>query len=384
MHIITGLRVGGAETMLLKLIRAMDRDVFEPSVVSLSDMGALGAQIVALGVPVYTLDIKNALNVWRGAIRLRGIIRRTRPDLIQTWMYHSDLAGALVARLAGNPPVVWNIRRSDLSAVHSKRSYKWLIRLAALASRQLPAGIISCSERARDVHVYYGYRADKIVVIPNGFDLDRFYPDAELRAAVRAELAIPQSAQVVALIGRFDPQKDHSGFIEAAARVQQQLPACHFILCGAEITHANPILTESIEAHGPRNVHLLGIRDDMPRIYSAIDVLVSASSYGEGFPNVVGEAMSSAVPCIVTDVGESATIVGKTGRVVPPSRPDALAEAIVTMFDMPASERLELGAMARRRVRSLYSIEAIAASYQRYHETLIMSSRSSADTSDVD
>ena len=221
-------------------------------------------------------------------------------------------------------------------------------------SQWVPAQIISCSQRAKKVHAAAGYAPNKLHVIPNGFDLDRFVPDAGARASVRAELGLAADAALVGLIARFDVQKNQFGFIAAAAQIHLHRPDVYFLLAGTGVDDANAALNNAITLQGLQaNTFLLGRRDDVPRLMAALDVLAS-SSHGEAFPNVLGEAMACGVPCVVTDAGDSADIVGRTGRVVAVADMEALAEQLLDVLSLHAAERGVLGKQARERVQAEY------------------------------
>lgn len=371
-HLITGLNTGGAETMLYKLLSGMDREAFEPRVVSLTDVGPVGEKIRALGVPVHALGMRRGVPDPRGAWRLTRLLKKDRPHLVQTWMYHADLLGGLAARLAGGViPVVWGIRHSNLDPEGNKRTTIWTTRACAWLSHRLPAKIVCCSEASRRVHTALGYAAEKMVVIPNGFDLTAFKPDPEVREEVRRELGIPADALLIGLVGRFDPQKDHRNFVAAAALMSAAYPEVHYLLCGDGVSWDNHELAGWIDEVGLRQrFHLLGRREDMPRLTAALDI-ASSSSYGEGFPNVIGEAMACGVPCVVTDVGDSAFIVGDTGMVVPPRNPEALAQAWKKLMEMGPEGRKKLGEAARRRVLENFNLPDIVARYEGLYKEIV-------------
>lgn len=219
------------------------------------------------------------------------------------------------------------------------------------------------------VHVAAGYQADKMRVIPNGFDLGRFRPDDEARHALRTVIGVAAETPLVGLMARYDAQKNHAGFIEAAALIHRQLPAVHFVLAGEGIDDHNSTLTDAIQAHGLETfIHLKGRRDDMPSLMAALDVLASSSSYGEAFPNVLGEAMACGVPCVVTDVGDSAEIVGDTGRVVQSGDMAGLARHIVELLGLPPAQKLALSSEARMRVETNYEIGQVAGRYMSFYE----------------
>ncbi|MCX7901004.1 MAG: glycosyltransferase, partial [Burkholderiaceae bacterium] len=286
--VITGLATGGAEIMLQKVLERMTR-LRVGRVVALRSGGELEDRFRASGFDVVGLDMKPGVPDPRAVWRLAHVLRKDGADVVSTWMYHADIVGGLAARLAGLP-VVWSLRNSTLSPDATKLSTRAVVRACAALSHMVPAAIISCSYRARDVHIRLGYKASKFRVIPNGFDIGRFAPSNEARLAVRRELGISDDAPLVGLVARFDPQKNHAGFLEAAQSIHQQRPDVRFVMVGAGVTRDNPALTGDIRDRGLSGVvALLGRREDMPQLMAALDVLVS-SSYGEAFPNVLGEA----------------------------------------------------------------------------------------------
>jgi glycosyltransferase involved in cell wall biosynthesis len=209
------------------------------------------------------------------------------------------------------------------------------------------------------------------LIIPNGFETGLFKPDAASRAKFRNELGLAIETPLVGLIGRYDPQKNHFGFLGAAATVAQEFPDAHFVLCGPGVDVQNGELTSRVGDSGfKERIHLLGERPDMPSITAALDIACS-SSLGEAFPNVIGEAMACGVPCVVTDVGDSAAIVGSTGKVVPPGDDLALARAVLGLLAMPDAERKALGLRARQRVIDNYSLDQVVRQYELLYESLV-------------
>ena len=363
-HIITSLDVGGAEAMLEKLVLGIDRSRFQSEVVALTALGTIGRRIAASGVNVRDLRMSPGRPDPRAFGRLARWIHRARPDVVQTWMYHADLVGGLAARVAYGAPVIWGIRGS-FDPVKSKRHMIWTARACAALSTVVPREIVSCSTALAEAHVDLGYDARRIRVIPNGFDTSVYLPDAAARASVRAELRIAPDTPLVGHLARWDPQKDHAGFVEAALRVAQQHPNAHFVMCGTGIEAGNEAVLAPIRRSGAgERFHLLGRRDDTPRVTAALDVLVYSSIYGEGFPNVLGEAMACAVPCVTTDVGDSAMVVGDTGRVTPAHDPVALGSAIVAVLELGSEDRAALGRTARRRVEEHFALHRVVAMFE--------------------
>jgi glycosyltransferase involved in cell wall biosynthesis len=371
-YVITGLELGGAEVMLYELLGALDPARYRPAVISLSVPGPLEPRIAALGVPVESLGMVAGRPTPGDLLRLARRLRTLRPDLVQTWMYHADLLGGLAARLVSRAPVVWSLHNSNLDPRTTRWTTRATVRLCARLSRRVPARILSCSEVSASLHRALGYNPDKMLVIPNGFDMDTYRPNPAHYAAVRAELDLPPNALLVGLAARWHPQKDHPSFVAAAARVAREQPGAWFLLAGTGMTEDNAELADLIAASGAADrFRLLGPRSDMPRLNAALDVAVTASAYGEAFPLVVGEAMACGVPCVATDVGDSALLVGDAGRVVAPRDRDALAAAIAEVLALPAEVRCALGEAARARVAANFALPVIAGHYQSLYSSLL-------------
>ncbi|TPG20633.1 glycosyltransferase family 4 protein [Variovorax guangxiensis] len=371
--VITGLSTGGAEIMLHKLLQNIDRTRFEPIVVSLTSKGEIGERIEALGVPVDVLGMRPGLPNPFALFRLARLLRRAKPDVVHTWMYHADLLGGLAARLAGCHRVIWGIRHGNLSKSENKRGTLMVIKLCARLSGRLPARILSCSQRAKEVHAAIGYIEERIHVIPNGFDLSHFAPDAAAHCSLLAELSLTPDTLLVGVVARFDPQKNHLGFVQAAAQLMALVPQVHFVLAGTEVNGDNVSLQAAIAEHEglQARMHLLGRRDDVPRLMAAFDVLASPS-HGEAFPNVLGEAMASGLPCVVTDAGDSAEIIGATGHVVGVGDMAALAQRLQEVLLLPKAQRAALGHQARTRIRAEYEIRQVVARYQAFYQLVAM------------
>ena len=372
LYVISSLTVGGAEMMLYRLLSRIDRTRFVGQVISMIDLnlGPMSEKIQALGIPLRSLGMRPGRPNPVAALRLAQWLRKDRPDIVSTWMYHADLIGGLAAKLAGGIPVAWGIRHCDFS----REGNRWLtiqtIKACARMSHWLPARIICNSEASRQAHAAVGYRAEKMVVIPNGSDLTAFKPDPDSRRSVREELGIPREALLIGLVGRFHPHKDHHNFTQAAAWLSRRQPEVYFLLCGDDVTWDNHQLVLWVEQAGIKEqCRLLGRRDDIPRLTSAFDIATS-SSFGESFPNVLLEAMSCGVPCVATDVGDSALIVGDTGHMVPAKTPSALSLAWLALIEAGREGRTQLGLAARRRIQKHFDLPNMVARYESLYQEM--------------
>ncbi|MDX9768272.1 MAG: glycosyltransferase [Ectothiorhodospiraceae bacterium] len=360
LHVITGLEQGGAEGVLYRLVAATPHH--EHVVVSLGDEGHFGSRLRTAGVALHTLDMsRRRFGVIRGLWRLCGLIRAERPDLVQTWLYHADLIGGVAARLCGVRAVIWNVRNHALEVGMIRRSTRWVARACARLSRTVPRQTVFCSERAMAVHSAFGYCSNRMRLISNGYDLRRFAPDPLLRAQVRASLDVADDVVLIGMVARFDPQKDHATLLRALRLSSSDLRC---VLVGEGMVSSNAALGASMAGLEDR-ILLLGPRDDVPAIMNALDLHV-LSSAGEAFPNVVAEAMACGTPCVVTDVGDAAWIVGDTGWVVPPRDADALAQAIDgAVAALAAPDIEERRRRCRERILQRFDMDRMVAAYER-------------------
>src|SRR5258708_9661737 len=364
LHVITDLQTGGAEMMLAKLVAA-NAGSSQQVVVSVGQKGTIGPRIAEAGVPVHALGLQRSLPNPLRFFPLISLMRRFRPHIVVGWMYHGNIAASLAARASGvSAPVIWNIQQS----LYDIRSERWLtarlIHLGISLSRRTPA-IIYNSQTSALQHEALGYRADKRIIIPTGFDCGQFRPNDEARGRIRAELGIKDETVVIGLIARYHPMKDHVGFFKAAGVVAKKNTAVRFVVEGRGITTDEPTLRRAIEENQIKDrTLLLGERADMPELTASFDIACSASAWGEGSSNAIGEAMACGVPCVVTDVGDSALLVGDTGLSVPPRNPQAFADALNQLVEAaPAYRRLH-GQAARRRNETEFNLSSIAQRYE--------------------
>jgi len=340
LHIITGLNDGGAEAVLLRLISGSCTSSVQHNVISLMDRGVYAARLEQAGAPVYTLGFLRGRVSATGLVRMFRLVRNIRPDIVQAWMYHANLLGGFVAWLAGVRSIAWGIHHSNLDPAYNSAATLRVARLCGRLSGWMPRKIVSCSAHATLVHQAIGYRADKFVQIPNGYNMELFQPNHESRHAVRAELNIEADAFVFGMVARFDAQKDHANLVQALGLLKLHGVPFTCLLIGNGMDAANNELCGWITAAGvSEQVRLLGPRGDVPAVMNALDVHV-LSSLGEAFPNVLAEAMACGSPCVTTDVGDAAVIVDAHGWVVPPQDAAALAEGIAQAYACFAGDRL--------------------------------------------
>lgn len=369
-NIIIGLDLGGAEIALHRLMTQLNRAHVTPVVLSLTARGVVGARLEEAGVEVITLE-SSRRSIMSVIPRLVSLLRKLQPQIVQTWMYHADLFGGIAASLAGRPPIVWGIRSALEHPREAGKITRHVIKACALSSRWIPDRIVSVSESGRRIHASWGYPAERITVIPNGFDLETFSPNEKVRTEFRREIGASEEAIVITNVGRVHPHKDHETLLGATARLRESDIDIHLVMAGDGTAQALADFVHRTSVLIPRGrIHLLGPRHDVARILNGTDIYCS-SSIAEAFPNSVGEAMSCEVPCVVTDVGDSAQLVGETGVVVPPGDASALAAGVESLLVVGKAERQELGRRARGRIALNYDIQRIAARYESLYMELI-------------
>lgn len=373
LHIISNLDTGGAEIMLYRLLSILDRERFEPGVISLTGIGPVGKRIERLGVPVLALNMRRNLPNPFDFFGLARWCRRSKADIVQTWMYHADLLGLLASSLVGKPKLIWTIRSSDIPFNSYRRQTGLLAKLCATLS-SIPDAVVANSNAGILHHRRLGYTPKQMHFIPNGFDVESFRPDSAARLAVRRELGLTEDTLVIGLVARWDLLKDHATFVAAAALIARQHANSRFLLVGRGIEWAAVELAALIRVAGLQDrVILLGERNDIPRLTAAFDIACS-SSITEGFPTTIGEAMACGVPCVVTDVGDAAAIVGDTGRVVPAGDSGAFAQACQELIGLGPDGRRDLGRKGRARIIDKYALSNIVKQYEGLYTSLVTES----------
>lgn len=364
LHIITGLDDGGAEAVLFRLCTHDQSN--QHTVLSLMNEGKYGPLLRGQGIVVDCLGLPRGRVSTKALVQLWAFIRRHKPEVVQTWMYHANLLGGVVSRLAGVRHICWGIHHSNLEAGSSKQSTIMVARLCAKLSRWIPDRIVCCAQMAVKVHRALGYAPSKFVTIPNGYDLAQFKSARRCGLRLRDEWGIAPTISLLGMVGRFDPHKDHENLLKALALLRQRGIEYRCVLVGSGLVSGNDELAGWLQRHGLLNrVLLLGRRDDIPAVMNALDLHV-LSSYGEAFPNVLAEAMACGTPCVTTDVGDAATIVGETGWVVPPRNPHALASAVEQALNArrDLSQWQARQQSARDRVADSFSIERMVSAYR--------------------
>lgn len=363
LHIITSLGDGGAEGVLNRLINST-RD-HSHVVISLQDYGKYGAELQKSGVVVYQLQCFSVLSFIYSFWKIVSILRREKPSIVQTWMYHADFIGGIAAKWVGSCYVIWGLRNSNLNKSMSAWQTRLINYLNAKLSHTIPDAIVCCAMSVRECHVDLGYDSSKAIVIDNGFDTNKFKP-IDLKIQSEFNDAMPDCIHI-GVVGRYAPQKDHDTFLNAIEILVEREIRLKISIIGTGVK-----CSEMFEKIKERNlgdyVTLLEPIAEIENFYRTIHLLVLSSAFGEGFPNVLAEAMATAVPCVATDVGDSKHIVGDYGWIVRPQDPLALANALCEAISLFNSNRIEWAALcrnARTRICDNFSLESMKSQFIR-------------------
>ena len=353
-HIITGLERGGAERSLYNLLTNGLEGPFKNQVISLMSEGHYGPLLKQAGIPL------TCLNMSRGQIfdlkafwKLRAVLHKDSPDILQGWMYHGNLAASLGTLLCKKSvKLSWNIRLSLEIFPDMGPATRTGIKLSAWLS-SWSKSIIYNSNRSRTQHRGIGFAKYHDHFIPNGFITEKWAPNEMTRKKVRHELSIPDNTRVIGYVGRGDEQKDLPNLFKAFEKISQKHSDTILIAVGLGLDKYKP---------SSERIKFLGQRSDVQDIMLSFDLLC-LSSRAEGFPNVIGEAMSSGLPCVTTDVGDASNIVAETGWVAPPRDSNQLASCLDAALTLTPEELKNLGNLARERIINNFSMISVKEKY---------------------
>jgi glycosyltransferase involved in cell wall biosynthesis len=370
-HIITSLNVGGAEQALKRLLLTTPDAQEGTVVVSLKNLGKIGEELQSRGFEVVALNMRSFLAFPVGIFRLYRIIRQLQPDIVQTWLYHADLIGGVVAKIAGVKYIIWGVRTTELK----KGSYMTALirKILSWLSYVIPTKIVCVAEASRKKHIALGYDTPKMVVIGNGFELEQLQSSPQQRTELRSSVGLKDEDIVIGTLGRLSQVKGQDVFVRSAGMIAQEYPNVRFLMVGRGLETANETLMQWINATGfADRFVLLGERRDVSIVLSAMDIFCLPSR-SEGFPNVLGEAMAMGLPCVSTDVGDAGVLLGYTGILVQKDDYEALTVGLKQMLDMSQDERTALGERARLRVQNEFTLEQTRKKFKAVYAELVAS-----------
>lgn len=303
-----------------------------------------------------------------------ALLKREKPDIVQTWMHTAGMSAGFLARMLGLHHVVWGIHSKDLLRFEDKPGIRLLFgRLLGLGAFFFPQKIISCSQAGIDIHHRkYGYPTRKMVWIGNGVDTDRFHPDPAHGLEWRTKLGIPSTAPVIGMVARFHPVKDIPTFVRAASLLQKSRKDVHFVFCGGSLDGKAPadIVEAASELTDPSRFHWLGIQSQTEKVYPLLDIL-TVTSVSEAYPMVLIEAMASGVPCVSTDVGDASLILGELGKVVPVQKPESIAQAWESLLNLPPEKMAALRSRVREYAAREFGLDTCASKYEAIYQELV-------------
>lgn len=364
-HVIIGLNVGGAELMLQRLvINSSRKESFEHYVISLTDLGVIGPKLQEQGIKVYNLGITSISSLPSALLKLRKVLNKLEPDVVQTWMYHADLLGGLTAKSLGIENIIWGIRNTDIRPDHNVAK-KVFHKTCSHLSYSIPNKIVCVAKQAKIFHAQFGYDDSKLLVIPNGFDIVKFAPNQNQRSRFRSKLSITEEEIVIGNIGRYLPIKNQVNFIKACIYLLKKGYMFKVLLAGREVDLNNPDICALFkEDNLLQHFIFLGEIEDTTSFYNAIDIFCLCSST-EGFPNVLGEAMASENICLSTDAGDAWDILGDSGfKIKSTSAPD-IAKAIEgNVLNNSIKDLKEVGHRARISIINKYSINKVVSQFE--------------------
>jgi len=356
--LIRSLNIGGTERQIIELVKGLDNNRFDITIGLFYSEGALIEEIKSMPwIHVVLLKKSGRWDIIRFVFRFIKLLKALQPDILYSFLPDANIVGLIAGRLSGVKRVVWGVRASNMDVSR----YDWLarisLRLSAFLSR-FPDAIIANSFGGIKFHRNIGYNTNRMMIIQNGIDIDRFKPDHSAGLRVRDEWSIDEKKVLIGLVGRLDPMKDHTTFLQAVKTFDKEERSVRFVCIGyGKEPYKSEIHSLCRRLGLDGSLIWTGERYDMNVVYNAMDIVTSSSSFGEGFPNVIGEAMACGVPCVVTDVGDSAIIVGETGIVVPPKDPQALADGWRSMLKRLNDKSYSIKEKARARIVSHYNSE---------------------------
>lgn len=359
----TSMVFGGAEIMLLELLKRLDQKKFDVTLCVLKEAQGLQSQFKELGYKIHVFPVGFTWSGLKSFIAFLSLFLKVRPQIVQSWMYRADFYSSFLKLLRPKTKLIWSVHNCDLSLSRNGLSRWTLVKACAFLSRFFPDSVVYCATSAIANHKAFGFRVTDAVFIPNGFDASRFMKIPKARAEACAEFDLNPALPVIGSFGRFDPQKNHLGLLDLAALLHKRGLKVQLLLAGGGVDLSNLRLVTYAQNIGiSQYVRFLGVRQDMPRLMSALDLYISFS-LGEAFPLVLGEAMLCETPVVATNCGDSDRFALEPWMSIPVGKTDAAADAIEKLFHLNEDRLQELGKRSRQLIVDNFSIEKTVAAY---------------------
>lgn len=355
--LIRALVRGGAERQLVTLAGGLATKGHEVHVLSFYADGGLLQDLLQSGAQVKTVGKHGRWDMAGFLVRLVRELRRIRPEVLYSSMPAANIVGCLAGRLAGRPRIVWRVASSEMDLARYDRFSALSYRIEAACS-SMPEVIVANSAAGREAAVQRGFAPGKVRVVRNGVRTDVFQPHSDAGAALRRQWGLDDGSWIIGQVARSDPKKGYEDFLDAAALLCERRSDVRFLCVGVEPDdYAHRLGDRAVRNSIASRVTWRGMEDDMRSVYNAMDINTLASRFGEGCPNTIGEAMACGVPCVVTDVGDSGVVVGRTGEVVPPASPAELAAGWMSLLTKLEADPAAIKSAARTRIIEDFSVE---------------------------
>lgn len=376
LHLVNDLNgYGGAEMTLLRYMTERPEARGDHTIIMLrgwKDGPSVGMDLRQLGVSVKSLGVTGALSALFALPALIREAKAAEPDIISAWLYYPSLLAVLVRPfLKGFPRIVWHIRSLPYVRFTEKPARYITQRMLAFCSYFPRIAIVTNSTAARRAHVDLGFtkNPDRWTVVPNAIDAKRYAPNPGMRSGLRAEWRVPSHGIVIGAVGRDVPEKGYADYFVALGRVvahlsEEMRARIHIVVAGRGTSREDDGFAQLAAECGlsHENMHLLGQRDDVPDILAGLDMFVLPSK-SESFPNVLAEAMATSLPCLATDVGDCALVLGDRRFIASNVKGETLTDRILTMLKLPLEERDEIGKKNRDRAVNVYTMPRMIAGF---------------------
>ncbi len=333
--------------------------------ISLMSAGPISKDLEEAGFPVRHLGMSRGLQSLKAVRSLRRTLASEAPDVIFGWMYHGCLAASVARVGLRDTALVWGIHHSLADVRTEKRATRVILKALAGVSKYAD-GISYCSSTSRAQHEGIGFAANRVHVIPNAVDAEVFQPDPDARARLARICGFGDDRLIIGNVARSHPMKDHVAMVRTIAKLRDAGCNVHGVLIGEGLS-TSAANAEAVALGLSDRVSCLETRGDIASLVPGFDVFLLSSAWGEAFPLAVTEAMAAGVPCVVTDVGDCAELVGSTGLVVAPRDVDGMSRAVRQIIELPASERKKLGLTARARVEERFGFGAYTAAHESFY-----------------